>query len=238
MINKIKNQWLLFNQPKLCALCGILPCSDSMICQDCLVNLPWITHACQHCANPINSGYLDSFICPQCQQKPPPFDHVIAPFEYRFPIDQLIQLAKFNGQAHYLKPLTELLSLRLQSEPLPDLIIPVPLHKQRLQERQYNQAALVAKQLARALAIPFTNKLLIKTENTRHQAELNRKARRQNLRNSFQCVGSPPPSVAVIDDVMTTGTTAAEISRVLKQAGCQQVYIWVIARTAKQLNLL
>ena len=236
MIKQFKNNWLLFNLNQPCILCGLRPPAEAQICQACLDDLPWIGNACLRCAEPMHHTAL-SFICPQCQQKSPPFKQVITPFEYRFPIDQLVQLAKFNGQTHYLNPLAELLSRRLQAAPMPELIIPVPLHSKRLQERQYNQAALVAKHLARKLGIPFSNTLLIKTANTQHQADLDRKARRKNLRNSFQCVGTPPTSVAVVDDVMTTGTTAAEISRVLKQAGAQQIYIWVIARTAKELHL-
>ncbi|UTW03817.1 ComF family protein [Amphritea atlantica] len=237
MFTKSKNYWLYFNHTRHCILCGLNAASDTLICPGCLADLPWIGNACQHCANPIVTGKQSRVICPSCQKKPPPFEQVIAPFEYRFPVDQLIQMAKFNGQAHLLNSLAELLSLQLQNETMPELIIPVPLHQKRLQERQYNQAALLAKKIARKLDIPFSNRLLIKTENTPHQAELDRKARRKNLRNSFHCIGSPPHSVAVVDDVMTTGTTAAEISRVLKAAGCQQVYIWIIARTSKELHL-
>ncbi|MDO6562832.1 ComF family protein [Amphritea sp. 1_MG-2023] len=237
MFTQTKNSWLLYNQNRHCILCGLHACATTNLCQACLDDLPWITHACQRCAIPLNSHSSSLAICPQCQQRPPLFDQVIAPFEYRFPIDQLIQLAKFNGQTHYLNPLADLLRLRLQTAPRPELIIPVPLHQKRLQQRQYNQAALLAKRLARSLSIPFSHQLLIKAINTPHQADLDRKTRRKNLRNSFHCINPPPASVAVIDDVMTTGTTAAEISRVLKQAGCQQVYIWVIARTAKELHL-
>jgi len=233
-----KNRWLFFNQSKLCILCGLYPASSSQVCHACLADLPRIGNACLRCANPLTLSQQSQVICPACQQKAPPFTQVVAPFEYRFPIDQMIQLAKFNGQPHYLNPLAELLSEHLRDKPMPELIIPVPLHRKRLQERQYNQAALLAKRVARNLGIPFSNRLLIKTENTPHQAELGRKARSKNLRNSFCCSGSPPASVAVVDDVMTTGTTAAEITRVLKAAGCQQVYIWIIARTPKELHLL
>ncbi len=237
MITKTKNNCININHTRRCILCRLNTASDTPVCHECLADLPWIGTACQRCANPTITGKLSRVICPTCQKKPPPFDQVIAPFEYRFPVDQLIQLAKFNGQAHLLNSLAELLSLQLQDKTMPELIIPVPLHQKRLQERQYNQAALLAKKITRNLDIPFNNRLLIKTENTPHQAELDRKARRKNLRNSFHCIGSPPHSVAVVDDVMTTGTTAAEISRVLKAAGCQKVYIWIIARTAKELHL-
>lgn len=237
MFTKTKNNWLFFNQNRLCILCGLHPAASTQICNACLDDLPRIGNACLRCANPLITGKQSQVICPTCQKKLPPFTQVIAPFEYRFPIDQLIQLAKFNGQAHYLNPLAELLSEHLLDKPMPELIIPVPLHRKRLQERQYNQAALLAKRVAHNLRIPFSNRLLIKATNTPHQAELDRKARSKNLRNSFHCVGSPPASVAVVDDVMTTGTTAAEISKVLKAAGCQQVYIWIIARTPKELHL-
>ncbi|RTE65089.1 ComF family protein [Amphritea opalescens] len=235
MIKQFKNNWLLFNLNRPCILCGIRPSTEAHLCQDCLDDLPWIGSACQRCAEPMHTDA--ALICPQCQKRSPSFNQVITSFEYRFPINQLVQLAKFNGQTHYLNPLAELLGRRVQTAPKPDLIVPVPLHPKRLHERQYNQAALVAKHLARQLGVPYSNRLLVKTKNTRHQADLNRKMRRKNLKSSFQCRGTPPASIAVVDDVMTTGTTAAEISRILKQSGCQQVYIWVIARTAKELHL-
>ena len=241
MITQLKNNWLLFDQYSQCILCELNPANETQLCHSCFSDLPWISHACLHCGIPLNNHDPSPLSCPSCQNKPPPFEQAIAPFEYRFPIDQLIQLAKFSNQSHYLNPLAELLcshilSLEIASQ-MPELIIPVPMHRKRLLERQYNQAALLGRQVAKKLHIPFNTKLVIKTSNTPHQADLGRKARQKNLRNSFQCSQKPPLSVAVIDDVMTTGTTAAEISRVLRRAGCQKVYIWTIAHTAKQLHL-
>ncbi|MBQ0755586.1 MAG: ComF family protein [Amphritea sp.] len=241
MITQFKNKWLLFNQASRCILCELNPANATQLCHSCLTDLPWISHACLRCGIPLNTRDPSPLMCPSCQKKPPPFEQAIAPFEYRFPVDQLIQLAKFSNQSHYLNPLAELLCSHILSlgiaTQMPELIIPVPMHRKRLLERQYNQAALLGRQVAKKLHIPFNTKLVIKTSDTPHQADLDRKARQKNLRNSFQCSQKPPSSVAVIDDVMTTGTTAAEISRALKRAGCQKVYIWTIAHTAKQLHL-
>lgn len=241
MITQIKNNWLLFKQNKLCILCQLNPANETQLCHACSNDLPWIHHACQSCGIPLNIHDPARLTCPSCQNKQPSFEQAISPFEYRFPIDQLIQLAKFGHQSHYLIPLAELLSAYLLNHhlatPLPALIIPVPMHRTRLLERQYNQAALLGRQVAKRLQIRFDTTLIMKTTNTPHQADLDRKARQKNLRNSFQCLQKPPASVAVIDDVMTTGTTAAEISKVLKRAGCKKVYIWTIAHTAKQLHL-
>lgn len=240
---KSKNNWLFFNQPSTCILCGLNPADETQLCQPCFADLPWISHACKRCGIPLNTHSQPNLTCPACQKKPPPFEHAIAPFEYRFPIDQLIQLAKFSSQPHYLNPLAELFCSHLlsmdsstSSEPLPEMIIPVPMHPKRLQQRQYNQAALLGRRIALRLQIPFNSKLMTKTTDTPHQADLDRKARQKNLRNSFQCIEKPPSRIAIIDDVMTTGTTAAELSRVLKRSGCHKVYIWTIAHTAKQLH--
>jgi ComF family protein len=241
MITLLKNNWLLFNQSSLCILCELNLANATQLCHSCLTDLPWISHACLRCGTPLNTRDPSLLMCPSCQKKPPPFEQAIAPFEYRFPIDQLIQLAKFSNQSHYLTPLAELLCSHILNldtvTQMPELIIPVPMHRKRLLERQYNQAALLGRQVAKRLRIPFDTRLVIKNSDTPHQADLDRKARQKNLRNSFQCSQKPPSSVAVIDDVMTTGTTAAEISKALKRAGCQKVYIWTIAHTAKQLHL-
>ncbi|BBB25330.1 ComF family protein [Amphritea japonica] len=244
MITKIKNNWLFFKQPEDCILCGINPANETSLCQHCYTDLPWIRYACKRCGIPLNTCDQIDLTCPACLHSPPIFDQAVAPFEYRFPIDQLIQLAKFSNQSHYLNPLAALLCSHLLKPdsstvkyPMPEMIIPVPIHPKRLQQRQYNQAALLGREIAKRLQIPFNTKLVIKTTNTPHQADLNRKARKKNLRNSFRCTHKPPSSVAIIDDVMTTGTTAAEISRILKASGCLNIYIWTIAHTAKQLHL-
>ncbi len=116
--------------------------------------------------------------------------------------------------------------------PLPDVMVPIPLHRKRLRERGYNQALEIAKPLARILGIPLQTTLLVRTQHTLPQTECTIQERRKNVRNRFHC---PDPanykSIAVIDDVITTGSTANEAAKAFKQQGIQQVSIWSCAHT-------
>lgn len=233
MKTKHKNNWLIFNHTSICQLCLQRTFSAELICQPCKQDLPWLKNACRQCALPIKAVPGTDLLCPQCIRKPPPFHSVKAAFEYRFPIDQLILRAKFNQQTAYLRLLARLLVQRVIDEPRPDLLIPVPLHRNRLLQRQYNQSAILSGYIGEILKLPVDYKLLKKKTDTAHQAELERKQRKRNLSNSFQCCAQPPASVAIIDDVVTTAATATELSRILINAGCRTVDIWAIARTGK-----
>ena len=240
MFLKYKNNWLLFNQKKPCVLCRQTTENPDAICSGCAADLPWLTLCCNRCALPLNSTPEHPTLCPDCLKKPPPFTQIIAPFEYRFPIDQMILQAKFNNRSYLLPPLAYLLADKLKQSMtehsrIPDLIIAVPLHPSRLLERQYNQSAILAKIVAQQLNIPLSNNLLIKQNKTPHQASLDHKTRQKNLKDSFRCLSTPPTSVAIIDDVVTTAATVTEISRLLLRKGCQNVDIWAIARTGKEL---
>lgn len=115
---------------------------------------------------------------------------------------------------------------------LPALLIPVPLHRTRLRERGYNQALVLARPLAQALGIPLRHDLLERTKATPPQTGLNAKARRRNLGGAFAIAPSIalPAHVALFDDVMTTGATLREATRVLLKAGVARVDVWALAR--------
>ena len=115
---------------------------------------------------------------------------------------------------------------------LPDVLIPVPLHKLRLLKRGFNQAYELGAYASRLLKIPMRTNGLERLRNTQAQSGLTRKQRRRNMRGAFYWQGSGKPGqhVALIDDVMTTGTTVNECARVLKKAGAKRVDVWVAAR--------
>jgi ComF family protein len=109
----------------------------------------------------------------------------------------------------------------------------VPLHRTRLRERGYNQAALLAARLGTRLAIPVAQRLCTRRRATQPQSLLSPTARRLNLRNAFDIHGTPASThVAIVDDIMTTGHTVGELARALKQAGVERVEVWVVARAA------
>nr|WP_245635196.1 ComF family protein [Marinobacterium profundum] len=231
------NLGLFFNQT--CSLCLQYPQARAGLCHRCLADMPRIAPACRRCALPLEGS--DGLICGRCQKRPPPFDRTFAAFAYRFPLSQLIPLIKYHGQTGHLGWLADSLACALQdntddlshepSQALPQVLIPTPLAPSRLRRRGYNQAALLAGRLGRDLGIPTDLRSLTKPKETAHQMELKGEARRRNLRGAFSWSGPTYDHVALIDDVMTTGTTVSEISRLLKKSGVGRVEIWVLART-------
>jgi ComF family protein len=115
----------------------------------------------------------------------------------------------------------------------PQLLLPAPLHPRRLRERGFNQAAELTRILADELSLPWSARHFVRVRHTEPQAGLDRRARQRNLRHAFRWRGpiGDLSRVAVIDDVVTTGTTAEEMARALKRAGIERVEVWAVART-------
>jgi ComF family protein len=172
-------------------------------------------------------------LCGHCQQRPPNFDQVHAPFIYDFPIAQMISALKFNGR-HGLAPLLgELLADELEGRiATPDVILPVPLHRRRLRERGYNQALELARPIARRRQCPLDTRSLMRDQATEALSHLDRKQRRRVIRNAFQLAPDfSARHVALVDDVVTTGSTVGEIAGLLVKAGVERVDVWALART-------
>ncbi|MBV1787000.1 ComF family protein [Marinobacterium sp. D7] len=222
---------LFFDQS--CYLCQIAKADVLGLCEACHADLPWLIGACRRCADPIPVGVAGHALCARCQQRSPPFDRTHAAFLYAFPINQLIPAIKYQRRPEALGWLSRLFAqlLRDRIEQPPELLLPVPMHPWRATMRGFNQAELIASQLGRQLGIPVRSDLLRKRRATLQQARLNRASRGINLAGSFQLLGQVPAHVAVVDDVMTTGSTAEEIAQQLKTAGAERVEIWVLART-------
>ena len=150
---------------------------------------------------------------------------------YRFPVDRLVQRFKFNRHLAAGRLLAELM-LRVLAPRTADLLVPVPLHWQRLFQRGFNQAVELAVPISRATNIPLLTTGLSRRRATQAQSGLDARARRKNLGGAFRWrhTKAPPAHVVLVDDVMTTGATAAECTRVLLAAGAGRVDIWTAAR--------
>lgn len=155
---------------------------------------------------------------------------------YEFPADRLVQALKFQRKLAEGRVLSHLMCEYVikQGLELPDALIPVPLHRLRMIKRGFNQAFELGSYAGRVLGIPLHTSGLRRRRNTAAQSGLDRKQRRKNMRGAFYWRGTDPPAhhVALIDDVMTTGTTATECTRILKKAGAKRVDIWVAARAS------
>jgi len=220
--------------PRHCVLCG-QPAGQANLCPPCRAELPRTGPACRSCALPLPSLGADR--CGRCLRHPPPWDRAVAALAYCFPTDRLVCRFKFGRDFACGKVLgQELLAAVCRSEfPLPDLIVPVPLHRARHHFRAFNQSELLARQLGRALDVAVHSRLLQRSRRTRAQSGLDASDRKRNIRGAFCCKSSAAGQldslhVALVDDVMTTGATLAECVKSLKRAGVARVTIWVAAR--------
>ena len=204
---------------------------QSFICSNCYVRLPFLKSSCSVCAMPISSSQQ---ICGQCLQKSPTFDKTIAAFHYEPPISDFILSIKYSAGFDCLPLLTNSLQQSIvesyEADKFPELMIPVPLNRARLVKRGFNQATEVAKFLSRKLTIPLASELAFRSKTTVPQADLSAVERTRNLKNAFSIKGVAPSHCAVIDDVMTTGSTVDSLSKALKKAGATRVDVWCLAR--------
>lgn len=229
------NKWLLnahnWLLPSNCVLCGRSGDQGRDLCCDCAAELPYLKTTCQRCAIPLPQAG----ICGQCQQSPPSFDAAYAAFDYQPPLAQLIQTLKFNGKLYNARLLGGLMADQFSQTGLclPELLIPVPLSATRLRERGFNQALELARPLAKALNLPLSADYCRRVRSTTPQTGLDAKARRRNLKGAFEVRQRMPiEHVAIVDDVMTTGSTAEMLARTLKRSGVGRVDVWLCARAA------
>ncbi len=229
-IHKI-NKWLNLNQT--CSLCGSSDEVYQGICTACHADLPWLLGGCRRCALPLPPTAPPGSLCSHCIQTPPAFDRTLAAFHYDFPLSQLLPRIKYQRQPAHLGWLARVFAAFLQQQyekDWPQALCAVPMHPLSEFRRGFNQAQLLAEVLARQLQLPLTP-CLSKNRHTPHQMSLGLDERRRNLHQAFRVVRPPARHVALIDDVMTTGTTVNTLARQLKSAGAERVDIWVLART-------
>jgi ComF family protein len=223
---------LLF--PGRCRLCGIATGTSLQLCPECRRELPGLETVCSRCSRPLPVRAEDGgSCCGHCQRQAPAFDATQALLRYHPPVDYLIRRLKFSGELAIGRLLASLLAEQVATRQacLPELLLPVPLHRTRRRERGFNQATELARNLGRELGIAVNHRLCRRDRHTPPQSLLPLNARRTNLRKAFSISGELPAShVAIVDDVMTTGYTAGELARILKRAGAEYVEVWVIAR--------
>ena len=229
-------QGLKFSSMRLwsedCALC-LNPVSDRCVCAACRAALPHIANACERCALALPEGRC----CGGCMTSPPAFDDAVAAFEYRFPLDRLVQRFKYAGDLALGHWLALELAGRLAPLERPDLLVVPPLSRVRLRDRGFNQALEIARRVGRVLAVPVSAGAVRRVRETTSQARLRESERRANLARAFTCAADlRGRHVAVVDDVLTTGATADALARTLKGAGAARVSAWVVARVPEPLQ--
>ncbi len=147
-------QWIF---PPTCCLCGLSSPPTQDFCAVCIELLPWIEDRCFRCARPFDVG--EAIYCQICRERPPSFDRTSALFSYEPPINRMIAKLKFSGNLAYGRILGQLLAQTLQADslvyPLPQALVPVPLHHKRWVKRGFNQAQELALVAHKTLGIPI-----------------------------------------------------------------------------------
>ena len=214
--------------------------SNHAVCRPCLNDLPWHpTNSCPQCGL-TSSG----MVCGRCLNSPPDFDATKAIFLYAYPVDVMMQRYKYGNMLNLSNTFGEFLAEKIALDALNhnhvDLIIPMPMHPQRLKERGFNQALEIAKVLDKLLSKNLKEKLDYKSVTrqtlTPLQASLPLKERIKNIKGAFKVNADKldkfqAKRIAIVDDVMTTGASLNELAKTLKKAGASHVECWVIART-------
>jgi ComF family protein len=232
---------LLF--PADCRVCGVplKEISRIPVCPECLQSPEPLTaeHFCASCRTPfLNSHPLDEQgRCALCRNGLRGFDAAYCYGAYEGVLRDLIHIYKYAGVKTLARPLGAFLSLALPRDERFDMVAPVPLHWMRHLRRGFNQSHLLAREIGRRCGIPV-RQALRRVRSTRSQAGLSNTRRRENVTSAFQPRGLRLSGLRVllVDDVMTTGSTAAACATALKRAGAAKVSLLTVARVDRRFG--
>lgn len=207
-----------------CLLCGASEAENIGICQPCLNDLPWHpASSCPQCGLASNG-----LTCGACLSQAPHFDSTHAVFTYAYPVDAMLQRFKYAEMLNLGHTFGQLLAQSTASRNV-DMIIPMPMHPKRTQERGFNQALEIARHLDKS---KLDTHSAIRQKLTPPQASLPLKERVKNIKGAFAVNADlTGKRIAIVDDVMTSGASLNELAKTLKKAGAKHVECWVIART-------
>lgn len=226
--------------PKTCLACNLkvkAATGESLICGKCYseieINLPPF---CSLCGRHLEKDNLDNNICHTCTKNRLHFDRAFSPCVYNGVIKNLIHAFKYKGKDNLGKPLSEIMINFIREYSLPldhlEFIIPIPLHKARLREREYNQAEILSMHIAEEFKKNLSNDILLRHRQTKTQTELKNTERFLNMANSFSVNNRfdiKGKNLLLVDDVLTTGATASEAALTLKNAGAKTVFVLTLA---------
>ena len=225
--------------PGQCLVCRSW--QSEVLCAACVARHAAPQSRCIRCAIDVPAS-VD--VCGRCVLEAPPQVSTIAAVTYGYPWDRLITGVKLHDHAAWAKPLADLLAAAVQRDITPprtamvwpDVVVPMPMTDARMRARGVHHTWVLARHVAQALRLPARVETVQRLREAPPQVGLDRAARLANVRGAFAMVPRHRAvwrerHVAVVDDVMTTGATAAELSRLLMEQGASSVQVWVVART-------
>ncbi|GIW02352.1 ComF family protein [Roseiflexus sp.] len=189
-------------------------------------------------------GRLGSVLCDECCRRLVGYDGdpprvadqltgVRIAYVFEGPLRHALHQLKYRRRRRVARPLGALLASYLRAHPLPcDALLPVPLHRERLAERGFNQAELLAREVAAGTGLPLIAGPLVRLRATKQQALLDVAGRIENVADAFMWRGPAPPArVVIVDDVLTTGATVNACAAALRAGGAREVYALALARS-------
>lgn len=222
--------------PAKCIVCNALSTSDLLLCASCWKEIEFITEpGCSACGFPFDFDMGADALCVSCVKSRPYFDRAFAAFRYTTSSKAFVYKLKYQDQLYIAAFFARFITNKLRNFYEYRIVIPVPMHRNKLRKRLYNQSAILARQVAKTLRLDYFPNILIKTKDTIAQSKLNRERRKQNIVNSFAVLEDykniiKGHNVILIDDVYTTGATVNECSKILKKAGCKKILVVTMAR--------
>ncbi len=220
--------------PRACVLCDA---PGKQLCDSCRRESTYpLANACPRCAIPLGAS-VDPRRCGRCLARAPAFDASLAAAAYEAPFDALVRGLKYSARLAYAPLLADLLHERVAAHRFDiDVLIPVPLSRDRMAARGFNQSIEIARPLASRMRTRLDTASVLRIRDTPPQAALPFDARRKNIRGAFAVIDArvamlEGSTVGVVDDVMTTGSTLDEMAATLKRAGVARVVNLVVART-------
>ncbi|MHC1728611.1 MAG: double zinc ribbon domain-containing protein [Syntrophobacteraceae bacterium] len=224
--------------PGVCAGCGkIENHSEKSWCPDCLNQIAWIASPiCPQCGRPYPDAPGSSdHLCGECLQEAFRFDTARSAVFHSGIVRDRVHQFKFGARMEWVPPLVELLEMTYSRStmPVPDLVVPVPLHSKRLKERGFNQSGLLGKELSRKLGLAVSFDTLRRKKWTDPQTRMNRQERLNNVKGVFELSKDAAVRgrrILLLDDVFTTGSTLSECARTLKKKGASEVHALTVTR--------
>ena len=211
-----------------CYLCGEKSIVSSLICEACWGDLLIDQPNCYRCGRGVNHPGF----CSACLKTPGTIDSTITLLSYQFPVDRLLLSLKYKNQLLLAQEFGRRIAEKVLflGRPLPNYIVPVPLHSARLFGRGYNQALELSRAISTRLSVPISYGAIKRIRNTLPQYKLKPAQRHKNIRGAFKpnkgCFDGP---VVIVDDIVTTGHTANELALQLKATGATKVQLWACA---------
>jgi len=238
---RFRSTLIQFLLPPQCPCCEkFLEEGQQEFCANCLSEIRWIEPPfCSVCGIPFISGGTESHPCGGCLTHRKYFTMARALGAYEGSLQEAIHRWKYEGKTYLTPFFAKWMVEGLNRYWEPDsfgLLIPVPLHRQRLRERGFNQVLLLVKEISFRTGIPYRKTILQKKKPTIPQVTLSGLEREKGVRGAFHVIGGEElmgKSVLLVDDVYTTGATVNECSKMLRRGGAERVDVLTLAHALK-----